>query len=162
MSMRSPLLGLVAAALVACGGGDGGTDESAAGDAGDGAGTGAVVPVEAPAGPVDEELAERGERLFNEKGCVGCHTIGKGRLTGPDLAGVHERRSFEYFYLQVTNPDSMTRNDPVARQLLNEYMTPMPDLGIRPDEARALYEHVRAESAEAAEDERDERDESES
>ena len=37
--------------------------------------------------PLNEEKA-----LFEQK-CAACHTIGKGRLVGPDLAGVNKRRS---------------------------------------------------------------------
>ncbi len=36
-----------------------------------------------------------GEAEFNTT-CVACHTVGKGRLVGPDLAGVTERRSAEW------------------------------------------------------------------
>jgi mono/diheme cytochrome c family protein len=100
----------------------------------------------APAGPVDQALAERGERVFQTKGCVGCHTIGKGRLTGPDLKGVTERRPYEWFVPWVMNPDSMLKVDPIAKQLLAEYMTPMLGMGVTADEARALWEYLRHES----------------
>jgi len=100
----------------------------------------------APTGPVDDALAEQGERVFQTKGCVGCHTIGKGRLTGPDLKGVTERRPYGWFVPWVVNPDSMLKVDPVAKQLLAEYMTPMLNMGVTPDEARALWEYLRRES----------------
>lgn len=140
---------LAAGLLAACGGGGDGDEvpapetEPAAAESG--------VPVEAPTGPVDVALAERGETLFKQKGCAACHTIGGGRLTGPDLVEVTERRDFEWVYHQITNPDSMIRNDPTARQLMNEYMTPMPNLNVGPDEFRALYEYLRAESDGSAE-----------
>jgi hypothetical protein len=35
--------------------------------------------------------AREGEQIFVEK-CTACHTIGKGRLVGPDLSGVTTRR----------------------------------------------------------------------
>lgn len=137
--------------LLACGGGgsEGGAPEADAGAVDPPAAAG--IPVSAPSGPVDASLAESGESLFRQKGCAACHTIGGGRLTGPDLAGVTERREFEWVYHQVTNPDSMIRNDETTRQLMNEYMTPMPDLGITEDEFVALYEYLRAEGGEAAE-----------
>lgn len=137
---------LAAGLLVACGAGGSGDEAPGATEAAE-----AGIPVEAPSGPVDQALAERGEALFRQKGCVACHTIGGGRLTGPDLVDVIEKREFEWVYHQVTNPDSMIRNDPTARQLMNEYMTPMPDLNITPDEFRALYEYLRAGSDGAAE-----------
>jgi mono/diheme cytochrome c family protein len=99
----------------------------------------------APSGPVDHELAERGESLFRAKGCNGCHTIGGGRLTGPDLAGVTERREFGWTLAMITKPDSMIKADPTARQLFAEYMTPMLNMNITPDEARAIYEYLRGE-----------------
>lgn len=130
--------------------GCGGGEEAAPGGEADGTRPAAAgVPVEQPTGPVDPALAERGAELYQQKGCVGCHTIGKGRLTGPDLQGVTERRDWEWFYHMVTSPDSMTRNDPEAKRLLNEYMTPMPDMNVQPDEVRALYEHIRSASAAA-------------
>ena len=36
-----------------------------------------------------------GEQIFQAT-CFACHTIGGGRLVGPDLAGVHERLSQEW------------------------------------------------------------------
>jgi mono/diheme cytochrome c family protein len=100
--------------------------------------------VEQPAGEVDMELATRGGELFTQKGCVACHKIGEGRLVGPDLMGVTERRSFEWIYAMVTTPDSMLQNDSTAKALFAEYFTPMPDQKVQPDEGQALYEYLRA------------------
>jgi mono/diheme cytochrome c family protein len=96
-----------------------------------------------PTGNVDAELADRGQSLFQSKGCIGCHTIGSGRLTGPDLMGVVERREFDWIIAMMTNPDSMVKEDPVARQLFAEYMTPMLNMGVNTDDARAIYEFLR-------------------
>jgi len=46
----------------------------------------------------------------------------------------------------ITNPDSMLRVDPTARQLLAEIGTPMANMAVPKDEARALYEYLRRES----------------
>lgn len=102
-----------------------------------------AVAERAPTGPVDAALAARGEQLFQTKGCIGCHTIGGGRLTGPDLDGVTERRDYGWIVAMVTNPDSMLRADSTARHLFAEYMTPMMTVGVTPEEARAIYEHLR-------------------
>ncbi len=99
-----------------------------------------------PTGEINAELARRGESLFESKGCIGCHTVGGGRLTGPDLQGVTERRSLDWFVAIVINPDSMLREDPAARELFAEYMTPMLSLGATHDEAGALFEYLRRES----------------
>lgn len=93
--------------------------------------------------PVDAELAARGETLFRDKGCVACHSIGGGRLVGPDLQGVTERRELEWVHHMIVNPDSMLQHDSTARELLAEYFTPMANMGVTPDEARALIHFLR-------------------
>ena len=54
--------------------------------------------------------------------CTACHTIGKGKLVGPDLAGVTSRR--EARLAQTANLKSpialLAENDPIAMQLLQE------------------------------------------
>jgi mono/diheme cytochrome c family protein len=103
----------------------------------------APAPLQTPTGPVDEALAEHGERVYQAKGCIGCHTLGGGRLSGPDLQGVTDRRAYDWFVPWVMNPDSMLKVDPIAKQLLAEYMTPMLGTGITRDDARALWEYLR-------------------
>lgn len=145
---RNPLLAaLLAASISACGGG---AEQPATEPAAPAA---EALPVQEPTGEIDEELAESGEELFAAKGCVACHTLGGGRLTGPDLAGVTERRTFAWIYHQIVAPDSMTMHDPTARQLMAEYMTQMPDLGVQPEEALALYEYLREEDTESGTEE---------
>jgi mono/diheme cytochrome c family protein len=98
-----------------------------------------------PTGEINDEMARRGESLYQTVGCNGCHTVGGGRLTGPDLLGVTERRSLDWFVAIVIDPDSMLREDPAARELFAEYMTPMMNLGVSADEAASLYEYLRRE-----------------
>ncbi len=128
---------------VACGGTDG------SGASGDEAVEASGPWPAQPTGSVDERLAERGERLFREKGCVSCHKIGGGRLVGPDLEGITERRSYAWTMGMITSPDSMLRSDTIAERLLGEYFTPMSDQGVTPEESRAIWEHLRHEDEEA-------------
>lgn len=106
----------------------------------------APAQVAAPSGEIDAALADQGAQLFQTKACVGCHRIGGGTLTGPDLQGVTERRTFGWMVAMITNPDSMLRADSTARALFAQYATPMANMGVSPDEARALYEYLRRES----------------
>ncbi len=145
MLTRASALFTLVLLLAACGGGDAASGTN--GDDGrDGGSASAGIPVEEPTGPVDARLAARGEQIFKSTGCVSCHTVGEGRRVGPDLEGLTERRSFEWTYHMITNPDSMVRNDSIARELLAEYFTPMSDQNVKPDQFRAIYEYLRSES----------------
>ena len=137
--------------LAACGTAE--TEEQPGPSAGDSAAVAetAGLPVRAPQGPIDEQLASRGAQLFKERGCVACHTIGGGRLVGPDLVGVTDRREFEWFYHMVMHPDSMIQNDPEARRLFAEYATPMTNMNVAQDDVVPLWEHIRLESSKDAE-----------
>ncbi len=106
----------------------------------------AVPATPAPPGPIDAALAARGADLFQQKACASCHRVGGGRLTGPDLKGVTERRAFDWTIAMITKPDSMLKVDATARQMLMEYATPMANMNVSADEARALYEYLRRES----------------
>ncbi len=130
------------AIMAACGGEPRPPEQTGAGAA-PAAAPAAPPGLAASTGPVDRALAEQGGKVFQSKGCIGCHTIGTGKLTGPDLQGVTDRRSYGWFVPWVMNPDSMLKVDPTARQLLAQYMTPMLGMGVTQDEARALWEYLR-------------------
>lgn len=96
--------------------------------------------------PVDLELAARGEGLFQSKGCVACHTVGNGKLVGPDLLGVTERRELDWMQHMMMNPDSMLQADATAKELLGQFFTPMANMKVTQDEARALINFLRRET----------------
>lgn len=149
---RTPVFAAaLAVSISSCG--NGGVAERPAAEEEPAAPAAASLPVSEPTGEIDEALADTGEELFQTKGCVACHTFGGGRLTGPDLAGVTQRRTFPWIYHQIMVPDSMTTHDPTAKQLMAEYMTQMPNLGLQPEDALALYEYLREQDAESAEEE---------
>ena len=53
---------------------------------------GSLMVIVAMAQLNDVWAQEPGEQLF-QTNCSACHTVGGGRLVGPDLAGVPEKRS---------------------------------------------------------------------
>ncbi len=64
--------------------------------------------------------AETGQQVFQSQ-CAACHTIGKGKLVGPDLAGVTSRREEGWLKRQIKEPDRLiAEKDPIALQLLKE------------------------------------------
>ncbi len=61
-----------------------------------------------------------GEAIFTQK-CTACHTIGKGKLVGPDLSGVTTRREESWLTRQIKEPDRLiAENDPIVMELLKE------------------------------------------
>jgi len=98
--------------------------------------------------PINHEIAEKGEEIFKTKGCSGCHTIGKGRLTGPDLAGVTERRSLEWIQNWILHPEVMLEKDPIARELLATYLVRMPNQNLTQEQAAAIIMYLREKDSE--------------
>jgi cytochrome c len=126
--------------LLGCGGGE---EERPAAESQEAQAPEAGEPSQAAESPVDESLADRGESLLQAKGCTACHTVGSGRLVGPDLSGVTERRSDAFIVGMILNPDSMLANDETAKQLLAEYFTPMSNQGVSHEEAEALLAYLK-------------------
>ncbi len=93
----------------------------------------------ASAEPVDEALVAKGQGLFQTKGCSACHAFGK-KVTGPDLAGVTQRRTAKWIQSQILHPDKMTKQDPTAHDLFAKFALQMPNQGLTPDEAKAVLE----------------------
>lgn len=90
---------------------------------------------------------EQGKQVFDQK-CVGCHTIGQGDRVGPDLKGVTQRRDRAWLEQWISAPDRMIgQGDPIARELLSKYKTPMPNLGLTRDQVLAVISYIEAASA---------------
>ena len=86
---------------------------------------------------------------FFRQNCMSCHTIGGGRLTGPDLKGVTQRKDRAWLVQFVQNPKAVIDSgDAYALQLQQEargvVMATVP--GMTPDMARGLLELIDAES----------------
>lgn len=96
--------------------------------------------------PVDHEAAELGETLFSSKGCTACHGFGK-KLTGPDLAGVTERRTAQWIESQILHPEVMTKNDPIAHQLYATFALQMPNQHLTQAEALDVIEYLKHRNA---------------
>jgi mono/diheme cytochrome c family protein len=92
--------------------------------------------------PVDETMAERGEKLFKDKGCSACHGFGQ-RVSGPDLKGVAMRRTAQWMEQQILHPEKMTKEDPISRQLFAQFALQMPNQGLTEDEAKAIIEYFK-------------------
>ena len=70
---------------------------------------------------VDPVAAKRGKTVWQNSGCMICHNIGVGQGAGPDLAGIHERRTIEWLTSFLKNTTEMLQTDPIAQALLVQY-----------------------------------------
>ncbi len=88
------------------------------------------------------------EQLFTTK-CGICHTIGKGRLVGPDLLNVHEKRSDEWLLEYVRSSQTMIKKgDPDAVAIFEEFNgILMPDPLISDDEITSIIGYIAESSA---------------
>lgn len=97
-----------------------------------------------PGGEKLTSLAEEGEYLFRQK-CSACHTIGEGdKPTGPDLAGVMERRDRQWLTSFITDPGKLIKaKDPVATELLGKFNNlQMPAMDLQPAQLEALLVYL--------------------
>jgi len=93
------------------------------------------------------QTAEQGKAIFQQK-CSSCHTIGGGKLVGPDLQGVTQRRDLTWIKDFISAPDKMfASGDPTAAQLLSENNNiRMPNLSLSPTEVDALVAYLESSS----------------
>jgi cytochrome c5 len=90
---------------------------------------------------LDQEMITKGRNIYEMK-CEMCHNM-EGRMVGPALGDVMERRSAEFVMNMILNPGGMAREHPEGKRLLQEYMTVMPFQNVQQDEARAIVEFLR-------------------
>jgi cytochrome c2 len=105
------------------------------------AGIWAVLPVVANAAGND---ANAGQQLFQQKGCVACHTVGKGDLVGPDLKGVTARRPHDWLAQWIADPAAvLAKKDAYATSLLHKYHdVQMPNLGLSAADINSILAYL--------------------
>ena len=91
---------------------------------------------------------DRGGYVFRTR-CLGCHTIGKGDVVGPDLAGVTARRDSAWLARYLAEPDRvLAGGDPIAAALFAKYhQIPMPNLKLDSEDVAALLSYLEAQSS---------------
>jgi protein SCO1/2 len=93
---------------------------------------------------------KRGQTLWQNRGCAGCHSIGKGKGSGvaPDLSGVLQRRSKEWIHNWLKDTEGMLASDSTAMALMKEYKnTKMPNQKLSEADADAIIAFIQATEA---------------
>jgi mono/diheme cytochrome c family protein len=94
-------------------------------------------------------LAQTDAPAFFKQNCTSCHTIGGGRLTGPDLKDVTQQKDKAWLTEFIQNPKAkIDAGDPYVLKLQQEARgVVMPTLaGMNPQMASALIDLIEAES----------------
>ena len=95
------------------------------------------------AGSARQSPIEQGQEIF-ETTCFACHTVGGGRLVGPDLEGVTERRDEDWIISFVQRSQAVIESgDPAAVALAEEFPgLLMPDNALTDAQVRAVMAFV--------------------
>jgi mono/diheme cytochrome c family protein len=103
----------------------------------------AVVAAVPTAGP------NSGAGRFFGQSCAGCHTIGGGALTGPDLKDVTKRRDRDWLASLLLDPKGVVHSgDPYALQLLSKARgVTMPNIfGMTRERAETMLDFIESQS----------------
>lgn len=86
--------------------------------------------------------AQGGEATFKQN-CAACHSIGKGRLVGPDLKDVASRRKEAWIIKFVKGSQAFIKSgDADAKALFEEYKMIMPDQNLKDDEIKGVIAYI--------------------
>ena len=87
---------------------------------------------------------ESGKQIF-QKSCAACHSIGAGRLVGPDLKGVNDKRPEDWLLKFIKSSEKLVKSgDKTAMALLEEFnKMPMPDQALSDDQIRKVLAHIK-------------------
>jgi cytochrome c551/c552 len=95
----------------------------------------------------NDAMMKRGKMVWNNKGCAGCHGIGK-KMAGPDLAGLESRRSKEWLSKWLKDTDVMLASDSTAQAMLAEWQgIRMPKQNMTDQDVDAVLAYIKAEDA---------------
>jgi len=92
---------------------------------------------------------DKAESIFKQN-CASCHSIGKGRLVGPDLSNIHERRAESWLLRFIKSSQSVIKSgDQTADSLFKAYnQIVMPDQTALSDgEIRDILTYIKTKSS---------------
>jgi len=102
-----------------------------------------LVSIPQLSSPALAQDTDQGQQTFQAM-CAACHTIGGGRLVGPDLQGIAERRSESWIIDFVQHSQALVQGgDEDAVAIFEEYnRIPMPDQPLTGQEVQGILEYI--------------------
>lgn len=95
--------------------------------------------------------AQNGEALFKQT-CSACHSIGGGRLVGPDLQGIHAKRKEDWILKFVKGSQTFIKSgDADAKAIFDQYQIVMPDQNMPDADIKSIIAYIGSKSPAAAE-----------
>jgi mono/diheme cytochrome c family protein len=94
--------------------------------------------------PFSKSYAQDGAQMFRTN-CGACHTVGKGKLVGPDLKGVQDRHTDEWLLKWVHSSQTLVKaGDKDAVKLFNDNsQIPMPDQALSDNDIKTILAYVK-------------------
>jgi len=88
----------------------------------------------------DKNISSEGKELFIKNRCVNCHTLGRGRFVGPDLAGISNKYNKDEIKRWIQNPQLIYKER--GKMPINDGYPPMPPLQVSPTDAEAIADYL--------------------
>jgi mono/diheme cytochrome c family protein len=94
--------------------------------------------------PASTELGKQGRYVFTNRGCNSCHSVGGGKLIGPDLAGVAQRRNDKWLEVWLKDPAGMVAKDPELQTWSHDFGDIiMPNQNLTDDDVKAVLAYLK-------------------
>ncbi|RLD56067.1 MAG: cytochrome C [Bacteroidetes bacterium] len=76
--------------------------------------------------------------------CGACHTIGKGKVVGPDLKGITEKRDEAWLISFIRSSQTMVKaGDAEAVKIFDEFKIPMPDNNFTDEQIKGILTYIK-------------------
>jgi cytochrome c2 len=92
----------------------------------------------------NKAIANKGEQIFKTN-CGACHSVGKGKLVGPDLKNVNSRHDEAWLLKWIKSSQTLIKSgDKAAIQLYNDNANlVMQDFDLDDDQIRSVLAYIR-------------------
>jgi cytochrome c551/c552 len=104
-----------------------------------------IVAIAIVAIPFSKSYAQDGGQIFVTN-CGACHTVGKGKLVGPDLKGVQDRHTEEWIQKWIKGSQALVKSgDKDAVKIFNDNnQIPMPDQPLADNDIKSFLAFIKS------------------